>query len=127
MLAGVERRASISGERMSPVQPKEKHKPDGVGGTEAEWEYAYRAGTRTKFYNGDDNERSEDIGQCTDNNFVSTTRFGTKLPNAFGLYDMAGHVWERCSDYWSKPYEPTGGINPQGPKTGFARSHRGGG
>ena len=95
--------------------------------TEAEWEYAYRAGTRTKFYNGDDNERSEDIGQCTDNNFISTTRFGTKLPNAFGIYDMAGNVWERCSDYWSKPYEPAGGMNPQGPKTGFARTHRGGG
>jgi len=95
--------------------------------TEAEWEYAYRAGTRTKFYNGDDNDASGDIGQCTDNNFVSTTRVGTKLPNAFGIYDMAGNVWERCSDYWSHPYEPKGGIDPQGPETGFARSHRGGG
>jgi len=95
--------------------------------TEAEWEYAYRAGTRTKFYNGDDNDASGDIGQCTDNNFVSTTKVGTKLPNAFGLYDMAGNVWERCSDYWSHPYEPKGGTNPQGPESGFARTHRGGG
>jgi len=95
--------------------------------TEAEWEYAYRAGTRTKFYNGDDNERSEDIGQCTDNNFVSTTKVGTKLPNAFGIYDMAGNVWERCSDYYSHPYEPTGGIDPQGPDSSIARAHRGGG
>ena len=46
--------------------------------TEAEWECAYRAGTRSKFYNGDDNDKSLEIAQGTDNNFVSTTRFGTK-------------------------------------------------
>ena len=95
--------------------------------TEAEWEYAYRAGTRTKFYNGDDNDKSGEIGQCTDNNFVSTTRVGTKLPNAFGLFDMAGNVWERCSDYWNQSYEPVEATNPQGPKSGFARAQRGGG
>jgi formylglycine-generating enzyme required for sulfatase activity len=95
--------------------------------TEAEWEYAYRAGTRTKFYNGDDNDKSGEIGQCTDNNFVSTTRYGTKLPNAFGLFDMAGNVWERCSDYWSPSYAPVEATDPQGPKSGFARAQRGGG
>ena len=95
--------------------------------TEAEWEYAYRAGTRTKFYNGDDNDKSGEIGQCTDNNFVSTTRVGTKLPNAFGLFDMAGNVWERCSDYWNPTYEPVKATDPQGPKSGFARAQRGGG
>ena len=95
--------------------------------TEAEWEYAYRAGTRTKFYNGDDNDKSGEIGQCTDNNFVSTTRYGTKLPNAFGLFDMAGNVWERCSDYWNPSYEPVKATDPQGPKSGFARAQRGGG
>jgi formylglycine-generating enzyme required for sulfatase activity len=95
--------------------------------TEAEWEYAYRAGTKTKFYNGDDNEQSLDIAQGTDNNFVSTTRYGTKLPNAFGIYDMAGNVWERCSDYWNPSYEPVKATDPQGPKSGFARAQRGGG
>ena len=95
--------------------------------TEAEWEYAYRAGTRTKFYNGDDNDKSGEIGQCTDNNFVSTTRVGTKLPNAFGLFDMAGNVWERCSDYWNHSYEPVEATDPQGPESGFARAQRGGG
>ncbi len=95
--------------------------------TEAEWEYAYRAGTRTKFYNGDDNDKSGEIGQCTDNNFVSTKRVGTKLPNAFGLFDMAGNVWERCSDYWNSSYEPVKATDPQGPKSGFARAQRGGG
>jgi formylglycine-generating enzyme required for sulfatase activity len=95
--------------------------------TEAEWEYAYRAGTKTKFYNGDDNEQSLDIAQGTDNNFVSTTRYGTKLPNAFGIYDMAGNVWERCSDYWNPSYEPVEATDPQGPESGFARAHRGGG
>ena len=94
--------------------------------TEAEWEYAYRAGTRSKFYNGDDNDRSGEIAQGTDNNFVSTTRFGTKLPNAFGIYDMGGNVWERCSDYWSHPYDPQAATDPQGPATGFARTQRGG-
>ena len=95
--------------------------------TEAEWEYAYRAGTRTKFYNGDDNDKSGEIGQCTDNNFVSTTRVGTKLPNAFGLFDMAGSLWERCSDYWNPSYEPFEATDPQGPESGFARAQRGGG
>ena len=95
--------------------------------TEAEWEYAYRAGTRTKFYNGDDNDKSGEIGQCTNNNFVSTTRVGTKLPNAFGLFDMAGSLWERCSDYWNPSYEPVEATDPQGPESGFARAQRGGG
>ena len=95
--------------------------------TEAEWEYAYRAGTRTRFYNGDDNNMSLDIAQGTDNNFVSTTKVGTKLPNAFGLFDMAGNVWERCSDYWNSSYEPVKATDPQGPKSGFARAQRGGG
>jgi hypothetical protein len=37
---------------------------------------------------------------------------------------MAGNVWERCSDYWNHPYQPKTGTDPQGPETGFARTHR---
>jgi formylglycine-generating enzyme required for sulfatase activity len=68
---------------------------------EAEWEYAYRAGTRTKFYNGDADDKLGEIAQYGGNNQKTTEKVGSKAPNAFGLYDMAGNVWEWCADYWT--------------------------
>ena len=92
---------------------------------EAEWEYAYRAGTRTRFYNGDANEKAVDIAQCTENNFVSTAKVGTKAPNAFGLHDMGGNVAEWCADAWEKDFIETTTTDPHGPGKGTIVVNRG--
>jgi formylglycine-generating enzyme required for sulfatase activity len=76
--------------------------------SEAQWEYAARAGTTTPFYFG------ETITSELANynyNIKETTDVGSFPPNAFGLYDMHGNVWEWCADTWHKNYEgaPTDG------------------
>ncbi len=66
--------------------------------TENEWEYVYRAGTRTKFYNGagDKAEKVEEIAVCVANSEKKPAKIGTKPANAFGVHDMAGNVAEWC-------------------------------
>lgn len=81
--------------------------------TEAEWEYACRAGTQTRFYFGDseigdncedDGIRGKYMWFCGNYDKGVAARVGLKLPNAFGLYDMHGNCWEYCEDDWHWNY-----------------------
>jgi formylglycine-generating enzyme required for sulfatase activity len=101
--------------------------------TEAEWEYACRAGTTTPFYFGDTIATSQAnyCGLFTYGKGVKglnrqkTTPVGTFAPNAFGLYDMHGNVAQWCQDRFGK-YPQHRVIDPQGPKDGGNRILRGG-
>ena len=89
--------------------------------TEAQWEYACRAGTTTTYYWGD----SMDVAYAwyNDNSGSKTHPVGTRLPNAWGLYDMSGNVWELCRDwYGTLAY----GTDPEGSASGSGRVLRGG-
>jgi formylglycine-generating enzyme required for sulfatase activity len=95
--------------------------------TESEWEYAYRAGTTTRFYWGEDDPPTaiDDYAWYTSNSSAASHNVGEKLPNAWGLYDISGNVWEWCQD-WYDDY-PAGPVtDPQGPASGLYRVLRGG-
>ena len=97
--------------------------------TEAEWEYACRAGTTTRFYYGDDPGYTNlnKYAWYADNSGNVTHPVGQLLPNPWGLYDMAGNVWEWCQDWYSGSSYPGGSVtDPQGPVTGTFRVWRGG-
>lgn len=72
--------------------------------TEAEWEYACRAGTQTRYYSGDDEADLEKIAWYRKNSDGKIHAVGQKAPNGFGLYDMLGNVWESCEDDWHYSY-----------------------
>jgi len=90
--------------------------------TEAEWEYACRAGTQTPFSSGDS---VNDAGWHSGNSGNKTRPVGEKLPNSWGLYDMHGNVLEWCWD-WLGYYSGGAQTNPQGPSLGTDRTYRGG-
>jgi formylglycine-generating enzyme required for sulfatase activity len=93
--------------------------------TEAEWEYACRAGTTTKYSFGDSDSELGDYAWCGINRGRATHPVGGKKPNAWGLYDMHGNVGEWCQD-WVKSY-PSGSVtDPTGPSSGKYRVVRGG-
>jgi formylglycine-generating enzyme required for sulfatase activity len=71
--------------------------------TEAEWEYACRAGTQTRFYWGDD-PNAKQIDQFAWYAERESHEVGMKSPNKWNLYDMSGNVWEFCSDKYTEDY-----------------------
>jgi formylglycine-generating enzyme required for sulfatase activity len=106
--------------------------------TEAEWEYACRAGTKTVFHTGNDfNSNLANINGLIYNSYGKeeagpfwrcTTKVGEYKGNAFGLYDMHGNVQEWCADWYAADYYTKGPKeDPQGPSEGTQRVLRGGG
>ncbi|MEI8375511.1 MAG: formylglycine-generating enzyme family protein [Planctomycetota bacterium] len=112
--------------------------------TEAEWEYACRAGTTTRYSSGDDPETLAKVGNVADatakakfpnwtwaikasDGYVFTSPVGSFQPNAFGLYDMHGNAWQWCADWYGEDYYAKSPVDdPSGPTTGSDRVHRGG-
>ncbi len=113
--------------------------------TEAEWEYACRAGTTSRYQFGDDPEMLPLVGNVPDGSikaeypdfknptiaardgFSNTAPVGQFRPNAFNLYDMHGNVWEWCQDGYDKNYYgQSPGADPAGPLGASARVLRGG-
>jgi formylglycine-generating enzyme required for sulfatase activity len=100
--------------------------------TEAEWEYACRAGSTTRFSWGDEADCSmANYGnywskECEGINPGRTLEVKSFPPNGWGLYDMVGNVWERCQDWYESSY-PAGDVtDPTGPSKGTERVDRGG-
>jgi formylglycine-generating enzyme required for sulfatase activity len=99
--------------------------------TEAEWEYACRAGTTNIFGSGSDPSWLADFAWYEDNSDGETHEIGKKKPNAWGLYDMSGNVCEWVYDFYSptaykEAARKTPVVNPKGPKTGKVHVARGG-
>ena len=93
--------------------------------TEAEWEYACRAGTTTAFSFGDDVSKYGDFAWVVNNSQRTSHPVGQKLANAFGLHDMHGNVFEWCHD-WHSDFSNGEVTDPQGLSAGTARVLRGG-
>lgn len=93
--------------------------------TEAEWEYACRAGTLTDYYTGTTESQLASAGWYDYNSNSITRPVGQKVANKFGLYDMHGNVWEWCWDWWAN-YVAGNFDDPTGPNSGSSRVLRGG-
>jgi formylglycine-generating enzyme required for sulfatase activity len=95
--------------------------------TEAEWEYACRAGSRTRYCFGDDPRQLKLYAWMKENSGGRSRPVGGKLPNRWGLYDLHGNVAEWCNDFYSaRYYAASPAKDPPGPPTGEAKVVRGG-
>jgi formylglycine-generating enzyme required for sulfatase activity len=94
--------------------------------TESEWEYSCRAGSTSAYCFGAEESRLGDYAWYGSNSGSKTHPVGLKRPNAWGLHDMHGNVWEWCSD-WYGDYPGVTVTDPVGPKDGSYRVNRGGG
>ena len=94
--------------------------------TEAEWEYACRAGTRTGFSFGGNDTDLRDYAWYAANSNEKVHPVGQKRSNAWGLHDMHGNVWEWCSDYYADSYVSAKNTDPKGPTSGSDRVLRSG-
>jgi formylglycine-generating enzyme required for sulfatase activity len=88
--------------------------------TEAQWEFACRAGGKEPYSGGS----LDEVGWYNDNNETQPHEVGLKKPNAWGLYDMHGNAWEWCADWYDEALK--GGNDPSGPSSGGFRVCRGG-
>ena len=95
--------------------------------TEAEWEYSCRAGTGTAYSSGNTEADLARVAWYSANSTLTMHPVGQKEPNAFGLFDMHGNVWQWCQDWYDEDYYlKSDGENPQGPARGAFRLLRGG-
>jgi formylglycine-generating enzyme required for sulfatase activity len=94
--------------------------------TEAEWEYAARSGSTTTYSFGNDARQLGEYAWYSTNSGRKTHTVGQKKPNAWGLHDMHGNVWEWVQD-WYGPYVADAVTDPLGPASGSSRRLRGGG
>ncbi len=94
--------------------------------SEAEWEYACRAGSTNLFSFGDDASIADQFAWTAGNSEATTHPVGLKRPNSWGIYDMHGNVWEWCSD-WFEPYPAAPLTDPVGPASSKYKLFKGGG
>src|SRR5436190_999268 len=95
--------------------------------TEAEWEYACRAGATTAYFFGDSPAKLGDYGWFDKNSGGHPRPIGQKQPNLWGLYDMAGNVWQWCNDFYKVDYyKESPKQDPRGPSSGQTKVVRGG-
>ena len=95
--------------------------------TEAEWEYAARAGTNTEWSFGKDSLRIDDYAWYIENSGETTHPVGQKQPNAWGLYDTGGNAFEWVADWYDPDYYSVSpAVDPAGPPTGGSRVIKGG-
>jgi len=95
--------------------------------TEAEWEYACRAGATTPYFFGQDAGKLGDYAWFDKNSGGHPRAVGQKQPNAWGLYDICGNLWEWCNDFYQVDYyQQAPRQDPKGPKEGQTKVVRGG-